>query len=53
MKRLLELIETLLMKIERKILLLLNSDFKMLIAREKTKGKKSIVLTKDNELLNK
>ena len=42
------------MKIEKKLLLLLlNSDFKIFITREKTKGKKSIVLTKDNELLNK
>ena len=42
------------MKIEKTLLLLLlNSDVKIINTRKNTKGKKSIVLRKDNELLNK
>ena len=53
MKKLLELIETLLMKIEKKLLLLLDLDFKIFIKQRKTKKKEKYNLTKDNELSNK
>ena len=52
--RLSRIIENLLMKMKKKLLLLLKFGFyEMLYRKERDKEKKSIDLTKNNELLNK
>ena len=54
MKKLLELIEMLLMQIEKKLLLLLlDLDFKIFFKQRKTKKNEKYNLTKENELSNK